>query len=119
MATVTLSTNIARPAAAIFDLLADVSRNPEWCPGIVRAERLTTGPVGPGAACHAEARGLGHLDLRITEYERPGRLAFVGTTGGAEIGHSVVFAAERGGTRVAQLPRLRRLDRTRRRPSRR
>ena len=102
MATVRFSNAIGRPAEDIFDLLADVSRNPEWCPGFTGAEQVTAGPIGRETAFRTAMQGMGRLDIRITDYERPRRLWFVAATDKAEIGHGFVFTPEPAGTRVEQ-----------------
>jgi len=39
---------IARPAAQVFDFAADQRNEPRYNPRMVRAEKLTGGPVGKG-----------------------------------------------------------------------
>jgi uncharacterized protein YndB with AHSA1/START domain len=102
VATVEFSTLIRRPAEEVFDLLADVSRNPEWCPGFAGAEKVTTGPIGRETAFRTAMAGMGTMEIRITDYERPRRLWFVAATASAEIGHGFTFTVEPSGTRVAQ-----------------
>ena len=102
MATVKFSSTIGRPAEDVFDLVANVGRNPEWCPGFTGAERLTAGPIGRGTAFRTAMRGMGDLEIRITEYERPRRLWFVGAASAVEIGHGFVFTPDGAGTRVDQ-----------------
>ena len=48
---VELETSIARPAADVFAAIVDVERYPEWliASGIVRVERLDTGPLAAGS----------------------------------------------------------------------
>ena len=102
MATVRLSSVIERPAEEIFDLVADIRRNPEWCPAFGEAEKLTAGPVGPDTEFRTSLRGMGDLQIGITQYQRPWRIWF--TTGAkmAEIRHNFVFTPGEGGTYVEQ-----------------
>ena len=48
---VEIETEIARPPAEVFDALTAVERYPEWliASGIVRVERLDTGPLAVGS----------------------------------------------------------------------
>ena len=102
MATVTFSSVIERPAEEIFDLLADIRRNPEWSPAFTGAEKLTAGPVGPDAMFRTSMRGLGELEIRITRYERPRRIWFTTRAKAAEIRHNFVLMPGEGGTHVEQ-----------------
>lgn len=77
MTAVGFTTRIARPPEDVFDLLADVTRNGEWSPGFTGAERTTPGAVGPGTAYRTTARGVGPMTIRIEQYDRPTRLAFL------------------------------------------
>jgi uncharacterized protein YndB with AHSA1/START domain len=64
------------PPEQLFDLLADVRNEPKWQPDVRSVEKLTDGPVGQGTRFRGSYRGLGDLDVEITEYDRPGRLGF-------------------------------------------
>ena len=102
MATVTFSSVIERPVEEIFDLVADVRRNPEWCPAFTGSEKLTDGPVGPDAVFRTSLRGLGDLQIRVTRYERPRRIWFTTSAKVAEIRHNFVFMPAEGSTHVEQ-----------------
>jgi uncharacterized protein YndB with AHSA1/START domain len=102
VATVTLSSVIERPAEEIFDLLADIRRNPEWCPVFEGGEKLTEGPVGPDTAFRTSLRGMGDLQIRISRYERPRRIWFTTSAKAAEIRHNFVLMPEGGGTHIEQ-----------------
>ena len=102
MATVTFSSVIERPAEEIFDLLADIRRNPEWCPAFTGSEKLTDGPVGRDAVFRTSMRGMGDLQIRITRYERPRRIWFTTSAKAAEIRHNFVLMPRMGGTHVDQ-----------------
>jgi uncharacterized protein YndB with AHSA1/START domain len=102
VATVTFSSVIERPAEEIFDLLADIRRNPEWCPAFTGSEKLTAGPVGPDAAFRTSMRGMGELQIRITRYERPRHIWFTTSAKAAEIRHNFVLMPGEGGTHVEQ-----------------
>jgi uncharacterized protein YndB with AHSA1/START domain len=102
VATVTFSSVIERPAEEIFELLADIRRNPEWCPAFTGAEKLTAGPVGPDAVFRTSMRSMGDLQIRITRYERPRRIWFTTSAKAAEIRHNFVLMSGEGGTHVEQ-----------------
>ncbi|MGI8632283.1 MAG: SRPBCC family protein [Solirubrobacterales bacterium] len=60
-----------------FDYLADFATVAEWDPGIERATRLTSQPIGVGSRFLVVASVLGReleLTYTITEYERPIRV---------------------------------------------
>jgi hypothetical protein len=39
---------IGRPVEAVFDYVADQSNEPQYDPQMIRAEKITAGPVGKG-----------------------------------------------------------------------
>jgi uncharacterized protein YndB with AHSA1/START domain len=102
VATVTLSSVIERPAEEIFDLLADIRRNPEWGPAFEGGEKLTAGPVGLDTVFRTSLRGMGELQIRITRYERPQRIWFTTSAKAAEIRHNFVLMPGGGGTHIEQ-----------------
>jgi uncharacterized protein YndB with AHSA1/START domain len=64
---------IARPADAVFALLADASRVPEWQRSAV--ESRADGPLAEGVRIHERRHFLGHdeeTELEVTAFE-PGR----------------------------------------------
>jgi len=68
---------IDAPVEEVFDLVADERNEPRYNPRIVRAEKLTEGPVGAGARFAADPKGMGdrgRMTLEILEYDRPHRL---------------------------------------------
>ncbi len=65
----------SRRAEETFDYLSDFSTTAEWDPGVVEAERLSTGPVGMGSTFRVVASFLGRrvsLVYRVIDFE-PGR----------------------------------------------
>src|SRR4051812_33858374 len=57
-------------------MLADIRNEPKWQPDVSSVEKLTDGPVGQGTRFRGSYKGLGDLDVEISEYDRPNRLAF-------------------------------------------
>jgi uncharacterized protein YndB with AHSA1/START domain len=69
-----VETRIARPPAQVFEALCAVERFPDWliASGIVRVERLDSGPLVPGSAIRIEQRVGGRastLEGSITTLE--------------------------------------------------
>ncbi|HUO47835.1 MAG TPA: SRPBCC family protein [Acidimicrobiales bacterium] len=61
-----------RRAQETFEYLSDFSTTAEWDPGVVEAERVSSGPVGLGSAFRVVASFLGRrvsLDYRVVEFE--------------------------------------------------
>ena len=68
---------IDAPVEKVFDFVADERNEPTYNPRILRAEKVSEGPVGTGACFVAEPRGMGpkgRMTLRIMDYDRPHRL---------------------------------------------
>jgi hypothetical protein len=61
------SLELARPAAEVFAVLADFSRNPEWQGGMVACRWTRGGPGEVGATYEQEARFLGRAILTAFE----------------------------------------------------
>jgi hypothetical protein len=49
---------IGRPVAEVFDFVADERNEPRYNPRMLRAEKLSTGPIGVGTRFRAEMRGV-------------------------------------------------------------
>jgi hypothetical protein len=52
---------IARPAETVFDFAADQRNEPRYNPRMVRAEKVTGGPVGNGTVFRSAVRAAGRL----------------------------------------------------------
>lgn len=71
---------IDAPVGEVFDMVADERNEPRYNPRIVRAEKVSDGPVGMGARFVAEPKGMGakgEMTLAVLEYDRPHRLRTV------------------------------------------
>jgi len=78
------SASIARPADEVFDVLADMARNPEWQQGMQSCEWTSTPPVAVGSTYDQVARFLGkeiRSSFEVVEFE-PGRRIGIETTSG-------------------------------------
>jgi hypothetical protein len=68
---------INRPVDEVFDFVADARNEPLYNPRMVRAEKLTPGPIGLGTRFRDEFRSMGRptdITIEIIGYERPWRL---------------------------------------------
>lgn len=84
--TTTLKRTITVPGErnAVFDYIADFSNAAEWDPGVVSGSRRDDDPLGVGSEFDITVDFKGRkMDTvyRLTEYDRPDRVVFVGGTG--------------------------------------
>jgi uncharacterized protein YndB with AHSA1/START domain len=94
---------IARPVEDVFDFVADERNEPKYNPRMVRAEKLTPGPVANGTRWSAtvEARGRPlDMEVEVTDYTRPTRLGSTTRMSTAEIRGAVTFEPDPAGTRM-------------------
>jgi uncharacterized membrane protein len=92
---------IDRPVDVVFDFVADQRNEPAYNPRMLRAEKVTDGPVGQGSRFRSAARSMGRtagMLIELTGYERPARLASVTTMPGADISGTLTFQPVSGGT---------------------
>jgi hypothetical protein len=103
MATIEGKITIARPPEAVFDFVADERNEPRYNPHMVRADKITVGPVGKGTVFRSAARAMGHtteMTTRLTGCDRPGWLASRTATRQADIDGTLSFDPVPGGTRM-------------------
>jgi uncharacterized protein YndB with AHSA1/START domain len=94
---------IDRPVEVVFDYVADQSNEPQYNPQMVRAEKVTTGPVGAGTKFRSAVASRGRtaeMLIEITGYDRPHRLASATTMQQAEIRYTLTFEPAGSGTRM-------------------
>jgi hypothetical protein len=94
---------IAAPVDEVFDLVADERNEPLYNPRIVRAEKLTEGPVAAGAQFVATPRGTGtrgEMRVQVVEYDRPHRVHDVVDASYLHVDGTVTFDRVDGRTRV-------------------
>jgi hypothetical protein len=94
---------IARPAEAVFDFAADQRNEPRYNPRMVRAEKVTGGPVGNGTVFRSAVRAAGRpteMRSELTAYHRPAWLASRTTMAQADIVGTLNFEPVPGGTRM-------------------
>ncbi len=94
---------IGRPVDVVFDYVADQSNEPQYNPHMVRAEKITPGPVGKGTQFRSAAASMGRtaeMLIEYTGYDRPTRLASVTTMPQADISYTLRFEPAATGTRM-------------------
>ena len=104
MAHITGEVTIAAPVSEVFDMVADERNEPRYNPRIVRAEKVTEGPVGRGARFVAEPKGMGakgEMTLEVLEYDRPHRLHNVVRSSYMQVDGTLTFQEVDGGTRLS------------------
>jgi uncharacterized protein YndB with AHSA1/START domain len=94
---------IDRPVEAVFDYVADQSNEPQYNPQMVRAEKITAGPVGVGTKFRSAVVSMGRtaeMLIECTGYDRPRRLASTTTMRQADISYTLTFESAGTGTRM-------------------
>lgn len=109
MARYQASLHTRRAPDDVFAYLSDFSNSEQWDPGVVSAERVTTGDIVEGAEFRLVARFLGSespLTYRIVEYDPPHAVTFHGENE-AVVSHDRITLAPGGeGTTIAYDARL-------------
>ena len=103
MATINGEIVIGRPVEVVFDYVADQGNEPQYNPQMVRAEKITTGPVGVGTSFRSAVASRGQtveMLIEITGYDRPHRLASATTMQQADISYTLTFEPATPGTRM-------------------
>ena len=94
---------INAPVEEVFDTVADERNEPRYNPRIIRAEKLSEGPVGRGARFVAEPKSLGakgEMTLEVVEYDRPHRLHNLVRSSYLQVDGTLTFEEVDGGTRL-------------------
>jgi hypothetical protein len=94
---------IGRPVDVVFDYVADQSNEPEYNPQMVRAEKITPGPVGKGTRFRSAVASMGRIAemlIECTGYDRPRLLASTTTMRQANISYTLRFEPTAAGTRM-------------------
>jgi uncharacterized membrane protein len=68
---------VKRPVDEVFDFVADARNEPLYNPRMLRAEKLTPGPIGLGTRFRDEIKSMGRpaeITMEIVGYERPRQL---------------------------------------------
>jgi hypothetical protein len=94
---------IAAPIGEVFDMVADERNEPRYNPRVVRAEKVSKGPVGRGARFVAEPKSMGtkgQMTLEVLEYDSPHRLHNVVRSSYMQVEGTLTFDEVEGGTRL-------------------
>ena len=96
---------IERPLEEVFDFVADQRNEPRYNPRMLRAEKLSSGPIGAGTRFRAEMKMRGRrrpveMTVEFTDYERPCRLASTTHLSAMEIRGGLTFQPAPEGTRM-------------------
>ncbi len=94
---------IGRPVDVVFDYAADPSNEPEYNPRMIRAEKITPGPVGQGSRFRSVVAAMGRtaeMLVECTRCERPTLFATVITMRQADFSYRLTFGPAADGTRM-------------------
>jgi hypothetical protein len=87
----------------VFDYVADQSNEPQYNPRMVRAEKITPGPVGKGTQFRSAVASIGRtaeMLIECTGYDRPTLFAPTTTMAQADISYLLMFEPAAAGTRM-------------------
>ena len=94
---------IDQPVDVVFDYVADQSNEPQYNPRMVRAEKITPGPVGKGTQFRSAVASMGRtaeMLIECTGYDRPTLLASATTMAQADFSYVLTFEPAAAGTRM-------------------
>lgn len=101
---------IAAPVEAVFDTVADQRHEPSYNPAMVRAEKLTAGPIGVDTRFRATVAARGRpMDMlvRYVAFDRPRLIESVTRMALADIDYRLTFEPHTEGTLMRWSWRLR------------
>jgi hypothetical protein len=87
----------------VFDYVADQSNEPQYNPQMVRAQKITAGPVGKGTQFRSAVVSRGRtaeMLIECTGYDRPKLFATTTTMAQAYISYTLRFEPVAAGTRM-------------------
>ncbi len=94
---------IERPVEEVFDFVADERNEPRYNKAMLRAEKVSDGPIGRGTRFRAEMASMGRrteMTTEFTGYEPPHRLASSTHMSTMDIHGALTFDPVDGGTRM-------------------
>ena len=96
-----INARVDAPIEELFDLMADPETEVDWNPDAVEVRRIGQGAIGPGAEWQGRFKGMGSMQIKLDEYERPHRLAFSINGNRMDMHWTFTFAPDAGATRLA------------------
>ena len=87
----------------VFDFVADQRNEPQYNPRMVRAVKITDGPVGIATVFRSATKSMGRtaeMSIELTGYDRPVRLASRTVMRQADMTGTLTFEPARSGTRM-------------------
>jgi len=100
---------IGRPVDVVFDYVADQSNEPQYNPQMVRAEKITPGPVGKGTRFRSAVASRGRtadMLIECTGYDRPELFVTTTTMAQADISYTLRFEPTPAGTQMRWLGQM-------------
>jgi uncharacterized protein YndB with AHSA1/START domain len=94
---------IRRPAAEVFDFVADERNEPTYNRDMLGSEKVTDGPIGLGTRFRATMRSRRRplrMDIEYTGFDRPHRIASTTRMAAADFTGTVTFTPTPVGTRL-------------------
>ncbi len=94
---------IGRPVDVVFDYVADQSNEPQYNPQMIRAEKISPGPVRIGTRFPSAVASRGRtveMLIECTGYDRPKFFATTTTMTQADISYTLRFEPTSAGTRM-------------------
>ena len=94
---------INRPVEIVFDFVANECNEPRYNPRILRADKISDGPIGLGTQFRAETAGMGkpvEIIIEITAYDRPRQLTSSIRMSIMDINGTLTFDLASNGTRM-------------------
>ena len=94
---------IERPVEDVFDYVSDERNEPTYNSAMLRADKVSDGPIGVGSRFVATVRqGRRPVDMEIqfTEYDRPRLLASTSRSETLHVAGTLTFGPAAGGTRM-------------------
>jgi len=100
-------TVIGRPIEVVFDFVADERNEPRYNPRMVRAEKLTDGPIGAGTPFAATFLKGNQMTIEVVRFERPRMWESVGRSRRLEATTQGSVTATQDGARLTMRMELR------------